>query len=54
MLKNQEVLVRTGSVVVVAGVLRLTFLGQRTMIGARDRTQHAPTSQFKAVEAPKG
>lgn len=53
-LKNQEVLVRTGSVVVVAGVLRLTFLGQRTMIGARDRTQHAPTSQFKAVEAPKG
>ncbi len=51
-LKNQEVLLRSGSVVTVAGILHLRFLGERTMLGARDRDQHAPTAQFAAVEPP--
>jgi class 3 adenylate cyclase len=51
-LKNQEVLLRSGSVVCVAGILHLTFIGERTMMGVRDRDQHAPTTQFKAVEPP--
>jgi hypothetical protein len=51
-LKNQEVFIRSGSVVTVAGVLHLSFLGERTMMGARDHDQHAPTAQFTAVEEP--